>query len=410
MTNFRQINLLIFIFIALSARHGLAQQIESIVIEGNAKVEKDAIVSLMSSKTQTTLNSEHIQNDIRSIYELGYFSDIQVFQASLPSGKINLKIKVKEKPAISSIEFEGLDQISEEDLQEVIESKIFTIVNESTITSDLQAIEKQYAQKGYYLASINYELIKDSDKSDEVKLVFHIREGQIVKIGSIEILGNEQYSNSELQNMMMAKAVSRTSSFGSSSLYQEEMVERDAAFLDFYYRDHGYAEVKVEEPQVTLDPDRSHVRIVYRLEEGLQYSVGTIQIQGDILYPDEELKEKMLLKPGDIFSHSKFVKDIEMLKDKYGDFGFAYADINPIPSFDREGKIANIRYIIQKGEKVYFGRMKITGNTKTRDNVIRRELEVFDSELFSGTRLSDSRKNIQRLGFFENVKVLRERD
>ncbi|MFK7873319.1 MAG: outer membrane protein assembly factor BamA [Oligoflexales bacterium] len=397
----------LFLCCLLGAMPSYAEKIQSIIIQGNAKVEQDAILLLMKTKVGQSIQPSIVQQDIRELYTLGYFSNIQIDQRKTTQG-LELRVTVQEKPAISAIEFQGLDQLTEEDLADVVQTKVFTIIHESTITNDLQLIEKQYAQKGYYLASIYYELVNDG--KDKVKVVFHVHEGQIVKIGSVDILGNHSFSTTRLLENMLGKPSSRSSAFGSASLYQEAMIQRDAMFLDFYYRDKGYAEVKVEDPQITLDPDQAHVRIVYQLEEGLQYTIDQIEFQGDLLYPKEELLEWMQLKSNDIFSHSKFIQDIEMLKDKYGDFGFAYADINPIPQFDRKNSTVKLKYNISKGEKVYFGRMKITGNTKTRDNVIRRELKIHDSELYSGTKLTESRQNIQRLGFFEQVKVLRERD
>jgi outer membrane protein insertion porin family len=161
---------------------------------------------------------------------------------------------------------------------------------------------------------------------------------------------------------------------------------------------------------VLITTDRNYVDITFNVEEGLQYSIGSIDVSGDILYDKEKLIKWMSLKPGELFRYSKFQKDIEMLVDKYGDLGYAYVDPNPKTRFNDATKTVDLNYEITKGEKVYFGTFSVVGNTKTRDNVIRREFEVADSELYSGTRLRTSKDNVQRLGFFEEVQFLKERD
>ena len=193
-------------------------------------------------------------------------------------------------------------------------------------------------------------------------------------------------------------------------MYNDDFLKRDAEFMAYLYKDQGFAEVKVAKPVTVMDEDRSFVRVTFEVEEGIQYSVGSISFSGDLLYEEAELLETMKLKVGELFRFTFFRKDIETLIDKYGDKGYAFADVNPRPKFDREKKLVHLTYDIEKGEKVYFGEFTFAGNTKTRDNVIRRELEVSDGELYSGTRLNQSKRNIERLGYFEEVQTIKSRD
>lgn len=389
-----------------------APTITEVGVRGNAKVEPDAILTIISSKKGDVLDKEKIKNDIMSLYDLGYFSDVGFYSSETPGG-IKLTVEVKEKPAIISIAFEGLGEVTEETLSEKLETKQYTIVNEATITSDVRMIEQQYAEKGFYLATVGYRLKQEGE--NEIALTFEIQEGSMVQVGSVNILGNEYYTDSEIINGsgtpgLASRPYTRSSAFGSSSLYQDQFVKRDLEYLSFIYRDQGFAEVKVAKPIQRLDVDREFVRLTFEIEEGIQYNVGSIDVSGDLLFTKEELFEKMKLKSGDLFRYSKFSKDIEMLVDKYGDLGYAYADVNPRTRFDREKKLVHLNYEITKGEKVYFGQMTIIGNTKTRDNVIRREFEIADSELYSGTGLSNTKSNINRLGYFEEVQIIKERD
>ena len=384
--------------------------VTAIAVKGNAKVEGDAIISLLETSRGDPFRPKVVSEDIRTLFDLGYFSDIRVFKQSAPGG-IELIFEVVEKPAIVAIELSGNEEISKDDIRDKLETKVFTIVNEATITSDVRMIEQQYAQKGFYLARVTYTL--ENEGPSETKLTFHIDEGGKVRVGSVDILGNKYFSDSEIINGtpgLASRPLTRSSSFSSASLYQENFVKRDLEYIAYIYRDQGFAEVKVAKPIQVLDPDRRFVRLTFQVEEGRQYRVGSIKVSGDVLFPETELKEAMLLKEGELFRYSQFTQDVEQLVDKYGDLGYAYADVNPKTRFDQEKKLVHLDYTVSKGQKVYFGPMTIVGNTKTRDNVIRREFEVADSELYSGTRLAETRQNINRLGYFEEVQIIKQRN
>ncbi len=379
-------------------------------VRGNGKVESEAILTLLKTQKGDALDADKVAEDIRTLYDLGYFSDIRVLKTEIDAG-IKLIIDVKEKPAITAIKYAGMEEVTEDDIKEKIETKLYTIVNEATITSDLRVIEKQYIDKGYYLASVDYKLDKVGD--NEVELTFVVKEGDVVRVGSVYVLGNEYYSDGEIINKLFSRPLTRASSFASpASLYQDEFLKRDLEFISYYYRDQGFAEVKVAKPITLLDQDREFVRLTFQVEEGLQYNVGKIDVSGDLLFPKEELFEAMKLKSGNLFRYSFFQKDVEMLVNKYGDLGYAFVDVNPKTKFNRDvdPPTVDINYEITKGQKMYFGKFTIVGNSKTRDNVVRREFEVADSELYSGTRLSKSKSNVERLGFFEEVQAIRSRD
>jgi outer membrane protein insertion porin family len=384
--------------------------VQEIRVRGNAKVESDAIVTLLKTRKSVPFSSDLIKQDIKTLYELGYFSDIRIYKEPVAGG-IRLMIEVKEKPAIVSIAFKGNDEITEDTLKEKLETKLYTIVNEATITTDVRMIEKQYSEKGFYLVKATYTLTPKSPT--EVELTFHVDEGGKVLVGQVDILGNKFFTDTQILNDYMgfaSRPYTRGSAYGGSSLFQADLLKRDGEYLGFLYRDHGFAEVKVSKPMQFLDEDRSFARLTFQVEEGLQFDVGSIDVKGDLLFTKEELLEAMKLKPGELFRYSRFTRDIEMLVDKYGDLGYAYVDVDPQVINDRDKRVVHITYNITKGEKVYFGTMTIIGNSKTRDNVIRREFEVADSELYHGTGLTNTKNNINRLGYFEEVQVLKERD
>ena len=387
-----------------------AEKIVDVKVRGNAKVESSAIKTILSSQKGKQLDGEMIRKDILALYELGYFSDIRIFKEAAAGG-VRLIVDVKEKPAIASIAFIGMEELSEDDVREKLETRVFSIVSESAVAGDVRTIEKMYLEKGYYLAKASYKLQPIEGNPNQVELQFIVDEGGKVLIGEVHILGNHYFSDSELISKFFSKPYTRTSSISApGSVYNDDFIKRDAEVLAYLYKDQGFAQVQVGKPIVVMDSDREFVRVTMEVEEGIQYSMGEIKFSGDILYEIDEMKEWMNLKEGDLFRFTLFRKDIEMLIDKYGDKGYAFADVNPKPRFDEEKKLVYIDFEITKGEKVYFGEFKFVGNTKTRDNVIRRELEVADGELYSGTRLSLSKRNIERLGFFEEVQTIKSRD
>ena len=383
------------------------ETIEDIVVRGNGRVESDAILTIIKSRRGGKLSDSVVREDMQTLYELGYFSDLRFFKKVSGNGVV-LVIQVSEKPAITAISFEGMNEVKEDDVKEKLETKLFTIVNEGKITNDLRVIEKVYAEKGYYLARVSYAL--DKTGQNEVTLRYIVEEGGTVQVSDVAVVGNEYFSDADLIQKMASQPLTRSAAYGSGGLFKDDFVRNDLGLLQWLYKDQGFAEVQVAKPNQVMDPDRKFVRITYKVEEGIQYSVGSIDLSGDMLFPKEELITAMKLKSGGLFRYSYFTRDIDVMKDKYGDLGYAYADINPIVTFDKEKRLANINYEIAKGEKIYFGEMIIIGNTKTRDNVMRREFKVNDAELYNSTGLMNTKKELGRLGYFEDIQVLNERN
>ena len=395
----------ILLFIAfISAQFASAEVIKQVEIRGNRKVEAKAISTLIKSKVGQELSPATIRQDIYDLFKLGYFSDVQVYK---DDGK--LIIEVTEKPSIVEISFEGFSEIGADEIKKKISTKQFTIIDDKLLRTDLSTIEKEYETKGFYLAEVTF-YTKDI-KPGEVEVIFKVNEGSKVQVGSIEIVGNKYFSDGELISKMAMQPLSRLSKLSSRSNYQDAFVKRDTEFLSFYYRDYGFAKVKVGQTITALDRNKETVRLTFSVEEGDQFKVGNISFAGDLLFTDQQLSEKMQLKKGKLFRYSHFAKDVEMITDKYGDEGYAFAVINPQTRFDDKNKTVDIRYEIEKGEKAYFGEITIVGNVKTRDNVIRREMGISESELYSGTKLTKAKQDISRLGFFEEVQIIKkERD
>ncbi len=302
--------ILLFMF-AGSATSLMAEPIEEILVRGNGRVVSDAIVTMLKMKVGDQLSEAVVRDDMKTLFDLGYFSDLRIFKAPKGAG-VAIIIQVAEKPAITEITYEGMTEVKEDDLKDKIETKLYTIVNEGKISADLRIIERQYAEKGFYLSKVSYELEKTG--ANEVHLKYIVDEGKMVQVADVVINGNQFFTDEELIQKMASQPFTRSSAYGSSSLFKEDFVKNDLGYLAYIYKDNGFAEVQVAKPNQIMDPDRSFVRITYKVEEGIQYSVGTLDVSGDLLFTKEELFKSMKLKPGAIFKYSYFTKDIEYIR------------------------------------------------------------------------------------------------
>ncbi|MFZ9519213.1 MAG: outer membrane protein assembly factor BamA [Silvanigrellaceae bacterium] len=400
---------------ALGSQSATANKIVEIIVRGSKAVQPDAIIGLMDTKVGDVLNPRDISDDVRSIFNSGYFKDVRIDATTKPNG-ISLVVVVDEKPSVREIKFVGFEAISSSTMSEKLQVKKFTILDERKISADLRMIEQMYVEKGYYLARAVHSV--EATDTAEVNLVYTIVENNPVWVSHVNLLGNAHFSDSELKGNLATREKRWSSWLTSAGAFKDEFVNRDKEFLSYIYRDNGFAEANISTPQSRLDIGRQTVDISFNIEEGERFQVGSVKVSGDLLlgtnekaiYSEQDLLEKFQLKTGKWFRISQFQNDMRMLTDLYGDHGYAYADILPKTAANRENKKIDIEYAITKGEKVYFRNIFIEGNAKTRDNVIRRNIKVAEGELFHATRLEKSKASIERLGYFQEVQIAREPD
>ncbi len=409
--------LIILLFTFLFSMSVSAKEVSEIRIEGNQRLEKQAVLNSLLTKLGSQYESSKVAKDIMALYELGLFSQIEVYRTAGTSGTIVLTYKVSEKPSIVDIKIVGASEIKKEDLEEKLSISNFSTVDEKEISQNIDNLKKEYQSKGYYLAQVSSRL-EDQEKG-KVHLVFDIIEGEKVKIGSVSLVGNNFISDGEIMDKFASQPVSRISSISSGSVFNQDLLARDKELIGFLYREEGFAQVKVSDPIMVLDKDKKYARIVYEIEEGSRYKIGSVEFAGDLIFDDLkagkdlieiEGKRNFLLKTADYFKYTNISKSVEYLVDRYGDDGYAFANISPLTNFNEKDKTIDFTFQFERGEKVYVGRIDIVGNTKTRDNVIRREVLLSEGDLFSGTKLRNSKKEIERLGYFESVQVIRNRD
>ena len=395
--------LLLTLVLAGPARAELRGVISEIRIEGNVKVEEAAVLGSMKDlEVGQIFRPEYVAQAIRQIYGLGHFQDIQVGGEQDGAGVV-LIFLLTEKPSIREVIFQGNEKVQLDDIKEAVTLQPFTLLDESKVVTNTHRIEDVYLDKGFYLAEVSYE-IQELD-GNEVNVIFDIAENRKVLIKQIDIVGNAAFTDSRLKMFMETKEAGIFPGAGKQGTYKEDTLLADAEQLTAFYVEFGYLNVRVGTPGVTLSPNKRWVYITIPIDEGEQYAIGEVTIDGDIIFPEDELYDLISVKPGEPWRRSRIMNDQQALTDRYADDGYAFVNVVPLPATDPDRKVADIRFVIQKGNLVTLDRILITGNDKTWDKVIRRELGIDEGEQWRGSELARARYRLERLGYFEDVKI-----
>jgi len=376
-------------------------QVDSVLVEGNKRVEKDAILAVILTKKGTPLVYEQLDQDLRDVYKMGYFKDVRIETEPGAKGK-KVIFKVTEKPSIGKISFEGNKKIKADDLKKELGIKLYSILDENQVKQSVERLKDFYRKKGYYNAVI--EERTESLPNNEVLLRYVIHEQKKIFIYRIEFLGNKAFDEDDLKDLMQTSEKGFFSFITDSGYLDREKLDFDVQKIAAFYHNHGYINAKVGEPKVTYVKGKG-LKITVEVEEGEQYKVGTVSVEGDLIQEPEELLKNVRIGKEKEFNREMVRRDMLALRNVYADEGYAYAEVSPSTREDVKKKKVHIVYKISKGPKVHFERINIAGNTVTRDNVIRRELKVVEGGYFSGKALRKSMENLNRLGFFENVSV-----
>ncbi len=380
--------------------------VESIEVQGLKRIEKDAVLGKLSSKIKNPLQSEFIKRDVQAIFGMGYFDDIEVLadQGSAPQS-IKLAFALKERAAVSKLEFEGNERVTTSDLKDVIKVKQWAILDLNQVKADVALIQKHYEEKGFYLAKVSYEV--KPGKPGEVELTYKINDYEKVQIKKITFLNNRVFSDRQLKSVFQETREGGFFSFVSGSgNFKDTSFKQDLQRLTYWYLDHGYVKFRYENPVVTVSDDKKWLYLSIYVDEGEQYTMGTTDFGGDLLFTKDELAQELTLNTEDTFSISARNADILKLTEKYQDLGYAFVNVVPKMTMHDGPKTVDIEYDFEKGSLAYFGEITVVGNTKTHDKVIRRELKIHEGELYSGSRLRQSRENVERLGYFAPGEVI----
>ena len=383
------------------------ERVGEIIIQGNKIVEVKAIRSKIISKVNKKYSPQIVRQDVQQIFNTGWFYDIEVQKKRRADKKISLIYKVKEKPVVEKIIYKGNKSLSKKELDKIFHFSSYEFFNHKKVKAAIKSIKDEYEKKGYYLAEISHS-IEGTSHVGKVHLVIHIKENKKVKVKRVHFIGNQFVSSKEIKSFMGTREAGLLSFISSAGSYSRDILEKDLNNIRFIYMDKGYWKIFVGKPEIVLSPDKTDLTVSIPIQEGEQYKAGTIDFSGDLIFDKDYLKEGMETEESEIFSYGKLQRDIKRIETKYGDEGYAF--VNVIPKFfslpTDDANTIHLLFEIEKGKKVQIGRIHIIGNSHTRDKVIRREIRIFEGELYHETNKSRSVENIRRLGFFDDVKII----
>lgn len=374
------------------------ERIAKIEFKGNRRIENDAILATIQSRSGDLTSTIKLREDLKAVYAMGYFSDVKVDVTDTPQGRV-VTFLLEEKPSIDQILVRGNKKIKTKKILETMDIKQYSIASDATIRDNINKVKALYREKGYYEAEINYNL--EPETPTEVNLVLDISEGAKLYVRQINFTGNAAFKDKELKEVMELKEKTLLSFITGSGIVKKDVLERDAEKISAFYFNHGYIKARVGEPEIEVRSKGIYITIP--IDEGPQYKVGKIDFQGDLIEPADSLLGKVKILKEKVYSREVIQQDLTTLADLYADQGYAMADISPVLKENDQDLTVDITFDIRQGEKVYFERIEIAGNVKTRDKVIRRELRVYEQELFSATNIKKSTQNLRRLEFFEDV-------
>lgn len=378
------------------------EKIKDIIVCGNQRIEEATILNAITHKPGDLLSSEKTDADIKAIYKLGQFQDVQVSSEPAENGVL-LVYSLIEKPVVREIKFVGNDELKDEKLLEGLSVRKNAIFYQKDLDKAVAKIRKQYQDEGYYLVSV--ESLVQQRTPTEYHVAFKITEGDKIRIESIAFEGISAFSPRKLHGVMETKEKWFMSWLTGAGTYKEEVLKNDALILTDFYMNNGYINVKVGEPILKLSDDKKSLSVRVKITEGDQYRIGTISFKGDILYPEKEIREKLKTETGEVFSRANLRADINSLTDMTADKGYAFNNVNPLTRQDQDKKLLDITFDIEKGELIHIDRISIAGNSKTRDKVIRREMRLIEGDLYSATGFKRSKQNIMNTGYFEEANL-----
>ncbi len=381
-----------------------SDRIAEVDVEGNSVLDKEVVLLKIKSQAGQPYDPKVVNEDIKRLFELGYFDDVQVRLDETPQGK-KLVYVVKEKPRIQAIGVTGNGDVDKDDILEVMGTKTGSILNLKVLADDLEKIRDLYRKEGYYKTNVSYDIEQTDPRVARLNIV--IKEPKKLYIKEIKIEGAKQIDPDDLRGELATTERTFYSWITGTGVLKEEYLERDAAALEAYYANRGFVDAKVGQPEVEYGDDG--ITVIFRVVEGDRYKVGKVAFSGDLLLEDPKLMEAVKLDElsadGEYFDRSVVRNDLNMLTEIYSDYGYAFAEADVDMQKHPEDKTIDITYVLYKGKRVYVRRVIVEGNTKTRDNVIRREMRLADGDMFSGSKLRRSNERLDKLDFFEKIDI-----
>jgi len=402
---------------AEDARVADGQVVAAIEVTGLVRVDRTSVRSKIYTQIGRPLNRARLSEDVKRIYRMGFFEQVEVGEHPHADGGIALTFHVTERPTVAKIVYDvSGDSVDLDDIKGVVDVRRFSVLDETKLQQNLDKIKELFVDEGHFLATARYTLAPA--KNNTVVVTFHVAEGEKVAVRAIHIVGNKALSEDEIKGVLATREGGYFSFLTKSGQFKREHFEQDLQRIQLLYLTKGFIQVQVSDPVVTLSPDKRWMSITIRVDEGPQYRIGTLDVEmADVIgedgqpHPDEwivpreRLLDRITLRQGDVFDYQQLQKDVQALGDAFRDRGYANTTVTYDHKVHPEERVVDFVFKVQKGELVYFRRIVVRGNRTTRDKVIRREMKVDEGDLYSARGIHRSKRRVGVLGFFEKVDI-----
>lgn len=375
--------------------------VKDIRVEGIQRTDAGTVFSYLPVKVGETMDDEKASQAVKALFATGFFKDVR-----LEIENDVLVLIIEERPAIASLDFVGMKALEKDQIKKglrevgLAESRIF---DRSIVDRAEQELKRQYLSRGYYAATITTTITPL--ERNRVGINFNIDEGPITKIRQINIVGNSVFKEKELLQNFALTPPTWLTWYTKNDQYSKQKLSADLENLRSYYLDRGYLEFSVDSTQVTISPDKKDIYITINVSEGEKYTISSVKLAGDLLIPEAELKKMVKVKPGEAYSRAAMAETTKAISDRLGNDGYAFANVNAAPELDKAKREVAFTIIVDPGRRVYVRNINITGNNKTRDEVVRRELRQMEGAWYDGDRITKSRNRADRTGYFDEVTI-----
>ncbi len=395
----------LLLFVALLLAHAATAfepfTVKDIRVEGVQRTDAGTVFNYLPIKVGDSVDDEKASAAVKALYATGFFRDVRLEV----EGDV-LVVIVQERPTISQIDVVGAKEFEKDILKKalkdigVAESRIF---DRSALDRAEQELKRQYINRGFYGVKITTTVTPQ--ERNRVAINFNVEEGEVAKIARINIVGTQAFSEATLIREMQLSTPGWLTWYTKNDQYSKQKLQADLETLRSYYTNRGYLEFAVDSTQVSITPDKDDIYITINITEGPQFTVSDVRLAGELLLPEDELFRLIQVRPGAIYSREKLTASAKAISDRLGSDGYAFANVNAVPEINREARTAGFTFYIDPGRRIYVRKVNITGNAKTRDEVIRREVRQLEDAWYDSTRIDRSKVRITRLQYFEDVNV-----
>ena len=376
-------------------------QVKDIRVEGIQRTEAGTVFSYLPVKVGETLTPEMAAAAIKALYATGFFKDVR-----LETQDDVLLVSVEERPGIASVDFSGMKEFSKDDMKTGLKQLGLAegrILDRSLLDKAEQELKRQYYNRGIY--SVEVKAATTPLERNRVAVNFEVSEGEVAKIRAINIVGNQSFKEKDLLKLFTLSTPGMMTWWTKNDQYSKQKLAGDLESLRAHYQNQGYLEFNIESTQVSITPDKKDIYITINISEGDKYTVTGFKFAGELPVPEAELQALISMKPGDPFSREQLNETVKKIGDRLGNEGYAFANVNAAPEIDKEKRAAAFTFLVDPGRKVYVRRINVSGNTRTKDEVVRREMRQMEGGWYAADKLNRSRERVERLGFFKETNL-----